>query len=640
MALAERQIGRYELREQLGRGGTGTVYLAWDTALGRQVALKLLRFPSLFDPDEIDRQRRHFRREARTAGRLSHPNVVTIYDTGQDRETGAFYIAMEYIQGTDLRTLLREQGPLDLPRLANLLARIADALDYLHAEGIIHRDIKPANILIDENGRVKLTDFGVALLNDPETTHELAVLGTPAYIAPEQMQGRVADHRVDVFALGVLVHEALTGEPPFRGGSLAEIVRRVIEEPFDPQSGALGAFPYRVREVVARALEKRPEQRYGSAGELAEALHAAILEHRDELPSDEAMATLELAPARRRRRPWLAVRRWRAGVRRRLTDRYPKLMAHADRISHRVQTRRVVPAAAAAALLLLALYGFAQQRLASEAEAEAEDFVSTPSTSPEYWTLLDEASRRIEGGDPQAAAYFLELAGRLAPERRWEVRRLHDEAAAELATREAAEDERGAETPGASELAARHTRDVLASARELLMLEIPEAEAQAFVAEIEAALARRGAPSRPWSRRDLAAAEPTGGEAEPHEPRLQPATGPTILRLELTSEHPEGILLAYLDDQEVLRRSFSFSRRTGLWGRQPAGGSFVETLEVEPGGRQLRLSLLRPDEAPAVIDLDLELAPGEETVIQVRSDADGEVTVQPAAGPRRPAPPS
>ena len=216
-------LGRYEIVEELGRGAMGVVYLAQDPALGRLVAVKAL------DGGAGNGHRSSFLREARAAGGLDHPGIVTVHDAADGERP---FIAMEYVQGTDLKEVLRPGQPLPVDFALEVADQVAAALDYAHGRGVVHRDIKPGNILITANERVKLTDFGIA--SAPTLSEPDARLGTPHYVAPEQLRGEAVDGRADVFALGVVVYEMLTGKRPFDHPDLKEVVRRLANEPFTP----------------------------------------------------------------------------------------------------------------------------------------------------------------------------------------------------------------------------------------------------------------------------------------------------------------------------------------------------------------------------------------------------------------------
>lgn len=269
------RIGRYEILEELGRGAMGVVYRARDPSIGRLIAIKTIRMTELSDPVESARLRERLRREAHSAGILSHPGIVVVYDVGQQGDLA--YIAMELVPGRSLESLLEDKQPPPQQTILNLLRQTAAALDYAHKRGIVHRDIKPANILISEDGVVKITDFGVAKIS---SSHQLTVagtvLGTPNYMSPEQIQGQPVDGRADQFALAVIAYEVLTGEKPFTGEQLTTVLYKIVAEPPRPPQEINPTLPWAVSLVLNRALAKDPEERYPSCTEFIDALERAL----------------------------------------------------------------------------------------------------------------------------------------------------------------------------------------------------------------------------------------------------------------------------------------------------------------------------------------------------------------------------
>ena len=267
------RIGRYKIVRELGRGAMGVVYLATDPTIGRSVAIKTIRLGEVTNAEERARLRERLFREARSAGVLSHPGIVTIYD--MEAQDDLAFIAMEYVNGPTLEQLLA--GPVMPPeRIFNILGQTAVALDYAHQKGIVHRDIKPANIMVTEDGSVKITDFGIAKINTSEQfTMTGAIVGTPHYMAPEQVQGQAVDGRADQFSLGVIVFEMLTGEKPFTGEQLTTVVYKIVaEEPAAPQR-LNSTLNQQITNVLRRALAKKPDARYPNCQKFVDALEAA-----------------------------------------------------------------------------------------------------------------------------------------------------------------------------------------------------------------------------------------------------------------------------------------------------------------------------------------------------------------------------
>lgn len=260
------QVGRYQLFEVLGVGATSRVVRGFDPMIGRPVAVKL--FPSEIAQGEA---RERFLREARVVGQLSHPNIITLHDMGIEESSQTPYLVMEYIEGMPLDRVL-EKGTLPLPRACAWIAHAAEALDIAHKRGVIHGDVKPANILITADAKVKLTDFGMARVARREA-RESALLGTPAYWCPEQIMGRPQDARSDIFSLGVVLYEMITGTRPFDAESLQGICNRVLSSTPNAVSQLQPSIPVEFDEIISSCLAKNPDQRMASGEALAQLLY-------------------------------------------------------------------------------------------------------------------------------------------------------------------------------------------------------------------------------------------------------------------------------------------------------------------------------------------------------------------------------
>ncbi|MFQ5663773.1 MAG: serine/threonine-protein kinase [Terriglobia bacterium] len=266
------QLGRYEILEELGRGAMGTVYRARDPKIGRVVAVKTITLRGVSASEEEEYRQRFFR-EAQAAGKLSHPGIVTIHDVGEESTTQTPYIVMEYIEGRTLEGLVgaSEKRP-GVETTVGLVKQIAEALDYAHAQGIVHRDIKAANILVTPEGRAKITDFGIAKLARTQLTLPGEMLGTPAYMSPEQLSGSGVDGRSDLFSLGVILYSMLTGEKPFTGDTTTAVTFKIAYQDPVPATQLNPSLPADFDYVLDRALAKNPARRYQRGRELADDL--------------------------------------------------------------------------------------------------------------------------------------------------------------------------------------------------------------------------------------------------------------------------------------------------------------------------------------------------------------------------------
>lgn len=261
------KLGRYEIVREVGRGAMGVVYEAVDPTIGRKVALKAIRFDGV--GTTADEAARRFKNEARAAGGLNHPNIVTVYDAGED--SGNLYLAMEFIEGSTLETLLRAQRTLSPKQAVDFVRQIASGLDFAHSRGIIHRDIKPGNIMLAGHGLIKITDFGIARAGEAMTITG-QVVGTPNYMSPEQVLGKSLDGRSDLFSVGVMLYEMITGERPFEGQSITTIMYKIVHEtPIPPRKLDSSIHPG-LSAVIERSLAKSAEERFSSGAELTRAL--------------------------------------------------------------------------------------------------------------------------------------------------------------------------------------------------------------------------------------------------------------------------------------------------------------------------------------------------------------------------------
>jgi serine/threonine-protein kinase len=596
------RIDRYEVLRELGRGAMGTVYLARDSKLGRLVALKTFRLGGAgVDLEDSAVLRRRTLREAQRAGTLSHPNVVTIYDVVETGESGSpFFIVMEFVEGRGLDARLREDGPLPLTETVGIAEQIASALDHLHARGIIHRDIKPANVLVGEDGRLRLTDFGIARAEDPSQTLDTAIYGTPQYMAPEQVQGRALDARTDVFALGVLLYEMLTGRRPFPGATVAEVTHRILYGQAEPPDEVAGRpLPAAVQEVLARALARDPADRFQTAGALAAALRTAA-ETRFEL--DGATRALP-------RERWFALIGQSPG-----TASGPQLW--------RPLALATIPAVLllVAALLYLRFQG-----------AEDPPDPDLEARQASYQLLLAEGRRLLAAGDAAAAAVLFQTAEGITADGSEVAGRLRAEAAKQAA-------EQGADlqlTAARADLSAGRYQSAIDTAREMLGEGAGREQALQVLAEVQQALAasqRRVVrpnvaptlPPRPPPL-DLTGLAPVETPPLPSAPASNPRR--STLVVSLRSEVPEATITVWAGQRTLVQEHLRFYGG-GLLSRRPQlPGAWSRELILSPGEVPLRVLVAREGEPGAVRNLRAALAPGGRTVLAIAVPGSGAAEV-------------
>jgi serine/threonine protein kinase len=287
--------GRYRIVRKLGSGGMADVYLAEDEELGRRIAIKILNDRHANDESFVER----FRREAKNAAGLSHPNIVSIYDRGEAE--GTYYIAMEYLDGRSLKELVVARGPLPIPDAIDATRQVLAALRFAHRKGVVHRDIKPHNVMADADGRLKVTDFGIARAGVSQMTEAGSIIGTAQYLSPEQARGAAVDQRSDLYSVGVVLYEMLTGKTPFTGESPVEIAMKHLSDPPRPPSVERPDIPPDLDMIVLRALAKNPDDRFQTAEEMdAELERVSRGAGVSTETADAATAVLSSRPAGRR----------------------------------------------------------------------------------------------------------------------------------------------------------------------------------------------------------------------------------------------------------------------------------------------------------------------------------------------------
>jgi len=266
-------LGRYQVERELGKGAMGVVYGGRDPKINRIVAIKTMALAQEFDADELEDVKARFFREAETAGRLTHPNIVTIYDAGEEHDLA--YIAMEFLKGKDLVPYTKPDSLLPIAKTMVIVARVAEALGYAHTQNVVHRDVKPANIMYEpESDSVKVTDFGIARITDSSRTKTGMVLGTPSYMSPEQLAGKKIGGQSDLFSLGAMLFQLVCGRLPFQGDSMAQLMFKIANEPHPDILAIRPDVPDCLAAIINRALAKDPEERFHTGEEMAKALRA------------------------------------------------------------------------------------------------------------------------------------------------------------------------------------------------------------------------------------------------------------------------------------------------------------------------------------------------------------------------------
>lgn len=594
------QIGRYQVERQLGRGAMGVVYLASDPVIGRRIALKVLRLDIPGAEDSAERLRSRFQREAQSAGILSHPNIVTVYDAIEQTDDGALCIAMEYVEGTNLSEILSAPEPLAPDFGLEIAAQIADALDYAHGRGVIHRDIKPANVIVTPNGRVKITDFGIAHLIDSALSDDLRFLGTPSYMAPERIEGREIDQRADLFSLGVVLYQLVTRHMPFQGSSVADLTRSIARDaPTPPERYAPDVGP-ELRGIILKSLEKNVDKRYQTAAAVATDLRAVL---------GRLSAMLRTQPVGR---PTTVVTK--------LTEVKPPPVA---KVSRWPSNRWLGAGLAAVVLAALGIGWLATRGSADESPLPAAAALGVGPHVP----ALAQGISRLAAGDNVAARELLRSAEMLAPESRRAILwrqlaedRIERDRVAVHAIDLMAEVERGRRALSAGNL--RSAREALDAAR----LIDPEHSA---VADLESRLWLARQPARQAAVAvETAPPPPPPQEVKPQVVPLERAPVPNIsfLEIDFFSQKSRGVLTIYDGDKQIYKEAFRFIERRRLLPSKAATGSLSSTMERQPGPLALRLYLSLPGKKTQVIPLEATLDRGGKYVLRLRVSNDGKFT--------------
>lgn len=280
------KAGRYQIIDEIGRGSMGVVYSGYDPVIGRKVAIKTMQTDSL-RTSEFSEYKARFQREAQSAGVLAHPNIVTVYDFGEDH--GVLYLTMEYLEGRPLDKVIEDQPQMPVEKVIRIYEQVCSALNYAHSQKIVHRDVKPANIMMLENGQIKVTDFGIAKIMGGAMTQTGGILGTPNYMSPEQVTGKQLDGRSDIFSLGVILYELATGQKPFCGDNITTVIYKIVNEKPTPPRQLLSSIHPGMAQIIDKALSKDPEDRYQNCLELAE-----DLKHYRNLRADQPFATVPI----------------------------------------------------------------------------------------------------------------------------------------------------------------------------------------------------------------------------------------------------------------------------------------------------------------------------------------------------------
>jgi serine/threonine protein kinase len=671
--LTPTKLGRYEILDELGKGAMGVVYLARDPLIGRMVALKTFRIAYSVREVEMEQFRARFLREAQSAGILSHPNIVTIHDVVEESEDGLAFIAMEYVQGTNLKMLLQREGALDLAFVSTVLEQVAEAVDYAHSKKVVHRDIKPANIIITADNRVKITDFGIARLDTSNLTQEGQLLGTPNYMAPEQILGHEVDHRADLFSLGVVLYEMLTRHKPFQGENLTVVSHRIVYDQFTPPRQYARQLAPEVEAILQRALEKDPARRYQRAREMADDLRRVAspglpvsvagdsLNETQDLSSTSMVLPLTPPPPLPAVDTTLPGGGFGSGLA--TPPPFPTLpMFPGVQLPDGTGTGvPLAPLAAPAgspapARSWLERLGVPPARLANVAfftaliclvfgtvallalrpfETLPADLVQ-PDRRSDVLRLIDQGHQRLRAGDWSGAIQAYGQAETLAPElpgpKRMRARAIQE--AAEHTDRVARAQALGGHLERARlAVMTRRYDEAEALARAALAIDGANVEARQILGTVAAE--RKRPPERQATARRPQIALPTP-QPSVQPPLPEPAPAPvepadpakTQLLVDFYTDLPAGDIVLFIDGREVRREPFNFYERRGF-RRQASGGRVqLPPIRVSPGPVQVRLLVAPKGAGGEVWTATASFEAGQQRRLVARLDRQGKLSVQ------------
>ena len=681
------RLGRYEILDELGKGAAGVVFLARDPLIGRLVALKTFRVGYSVKDHELQQFRARFIREAQSAGILSHPNIVTIHDVVEEGADGVAFIAMEYVRGTNLKQLLQGGTPLGLPFAAEIVRQVGEALDYAHSRGVVHRDVKPANIIITADNRVKITDFGIARLDTSNLTQEGQLLGTPNYMAPEQILGKEVDHRADLFSLGVVLYEMLTRHKPFQGENLTVVSHRIVYDGFTPPRQYVRDLPPEVERILARALAKDPAERYQRARELTDDLKRLVGERpaadHESLNETQSLAATAVLAEEALAAPVVPI--WRRLLPRKRTAAVPSTAAPAavaaaetpsgeivlsplpgadETVSSGLELADVVPlvppdpmpvrpappaaasaplapaprrlallTAAAAAVPIFAVA--AALLLLAWTQPPVPANAAAPDVHPQVVPLISEGAALREAGQAPAAAEAFGRAERLAPAVTvlGKLRRDAERETMDLARRQAIEQEIGSGLEEARIALRRRGWDAAeAASRRVLELdpnhpEAPELlRAAAAGRERQAAMqrAQRTGPTAPATEAAPPAPAPAAAETLPAVAPQQQPTQATVM-VEFRSDLPRGTLIVRAGQHNLLQERFDF-REGSFLSRRPRSGWFQRNIVVPAGTERLRVYVTPAGQVAKLVEVPGNFSGGAAHRLAVHLTAGGQVS--------------
>ena len=656
MTVAKEESGRYETVDTIADGAMGTVCLARDRVMDRMVAVKTVNLDLVSDSQERQRLQEALLREAQLVQMLAHPNIVTVHDVVCDGEGQPPSLIMEYVQGTTLDSFLKGGKPLPLDFCIAVVTQIVDALEHAHTMGVVHGDIKPSNILVtDDEEKVKLVDFGISKLLGGETTPTDRLFGTPRYVAPELLAGKEADPRSDLFSLGVVFYEMLTGHAPFAGETATEVTQGIVTGAANLSPQALAEVPEALHAVLRRALERDPSDRYQNATDLKRAIVApdgpeepsdtASTQDLSELvvpdlpdvdsvlesgPTDEPPTAPEPAPAAEK------------------ADKPRGFYLGSREEQVPIQRLALVAATALATALLI---GLPLLWLVTPERTYNARFSSEHHLRAKVLPLLKEGQRLMRSGEPDVAVRLFDRAEELAPgnPRITHLRaRASQEARDVEAYRQSAAEIQDLIIRSRAALDTGNSQRALQFATQALSIEPENPEALALADSARSRRARRASTAPPPQKTQPEARAPVKTKTEarpqavrttqprrtvqpaPPRPRPEPKSTSTVsdLRIDVFSYLPKGVLTVYADQDQVLLEPFRFVQKSGFMRKKKTAGRLEKSLRLPAGDTRFRIFVSADGQETQTVSLEAKLLGGQTHVLRLIIAENGSASAQ------------
>ncbi len=604
------KIGRYEIISQIGKGAMGVVYLAKDPVIDRVLAIKTIRLIGLAK-EEGEEFLKRFYQEAKAAGGLSHPNIVTIHDAGFDQELEMHYIVMEYIPGKTLKEIIQQKVPLDFKEKAIILEKIADGIAYAHSKGIIHRDIKPANIIISGPDNIKITDFGIAKLPASQLTTDGQYLGTPSYMSPEQVLGRPVDARSDIFSFGIVAYELLAYQKPFTGSNLTEVSHSIAYENHKPLQELVPNCPKVLLYIVDKCLSKDPLLRFQNAKEISKELKNFILIPEEEKKDEEATVVYkEKIPEKKEDfETVIQEKPQKKSLRGKIIDFF-KRKKSLQFLSYQIYLRWVLLIIFAWLFGWLSLMGF----IFLKSEKIKPKEVSYTFVNPmELKQLIIKGKAFLKENQYERALSFFEKALLINPTSPYLIKEVQG-IRTFLDSKLRAEDENyqikfylemGEE--------ALRKKDYLSAKvyfQNLLMIDPENIDAKNYLKKIEEFKKEKKPIVVPEKTKEEMAKKEEIKKEEVVEKKEAKISEPKM-EVRFKSPIPEGIFLVSLNGKQIIKKTFNFFVSVGFMKKEFKGGSIEAPIPIKVGSHNLQVWITKPgkDGYTAYQKIDLNIKP-------------------------------